>query len=136
VIAVSGGTSPLVPDLVFWRILLAVPSRDGDHEEVGPGGLTSCPVARCKARLILKGVAAMDKSGRLIVSSAAAVGTVLLLAPGRTGFSAGSQDQEMAKGGATVEERLDRIERLLQVLIDQGQASGQEVTVRGTRRGS
>jgi hypothetical protein len=50
------------------------------------------------------------------------MGTVLFLAAGRTSVSAGPQDQEKAKGGATVEERLDRIERLLQALIDQGKA--------------
>src|SRR5262245_24669142 len=66
----------------------------------------------------------MNASGRLILSSAAAIGTVLFLAAGQPGLSAGSQDQEKGKGGATVEERLDRIERLLRDLVEQGKAEG------------
>ncbi len=66
----------------------------------------------------------MDASRRLILLPAAAIGMVLFLSAARTGFSAEPQDQEKAKGAATVEERLDRIERLLQKLIDQGKAEG------------
>src|SRR3954467_11723465 len=68
----------------------------------------------------------MNASWRLMVPSGGAIGMVLFLAAGRTGVSAGAQDQEKAKGGATVEERLDRIERLLQGLIEQGKAEGRQ----------
>ena len=63
----------------------------------------------------------MNVSARLIVSSAAALQDGSYFSAGPDGLFGRATGPE-GEGQTTVEERLDRIERLLQELIDQGKA--------------